>query len=65
MKEDQQTNLLRICSLIDHIQTIAVIIDFQCPLSTQDKWLDKMVKEGLYSPDTYDSPKAIIDKVTK
>ena len=40
----RQNMLLR-----DYIDNIAAIIDYQCPLKEQDKWLEDMIEMGLYS----------------
>ena len=40
----RQNMLLR-----DYIDNIAAIIDYQCPLKEQDKWVEDMIDMGLYS----------------
>jgi len=36
--------------LLDSLQEIAEIIHYQMPLKYQDKWLEMMIKRGLYIP---------------
>ena len=42
----------KIHRLEHYIDNIAAIIDWQCPLKEQDKWLADMIEVGLYKPDT-------------
>ena len=37
--------------LLDSIQEIAEIIHYQMPLKYQDKWLEMMIEQGLYTPE--------------
>lgn len=45
----RQNMLLR-----DYIDNIAAIIDWQCPLKEQDKWLEDMIELGLYKREEED-----------
>ena len=38
--------------LLETIETIAEIIHMEMPLSYQDDWLESVMEEGLYKPDT-------------
>ena len=38
--------------LLETIETIADIIHMEMPLSYQDDWLESVMEEGLYKPDT-------------
>ena len=38
--------------LLESIETIAEIIHMEMPLSYQDDWLESVMEEGLYKPDT-------------
>ena len=41
-----------ISELLETIETIADIIHMEMPLSYQDDWLESVMEEGLYKPDT-------------
>jgi hypothetical protein len=45
----RQNMLLR-----DYIDNIAAIIDWQCPLKEQDKWVEDMIELGLYKREEED-----------
>ena len=45
----RQNMLLR-----DYIDNIAAIIDWQCPLKEQDKWVEDMIELGLYKGEEED-----------
>ena len=38
--------------LLESIETIAEIIHMELPLEYQDNWLESVMEEGLYKPDT-------------
>ena len=41
--------------LRDYIDNIAAIIDYQCPLKEQDKWVEDMIEMGLYKREDLDA----------
>tara|TARA_R100001463_G_scaffold38639_2_gene82857 strand:- start:801 stop:1013 length:213 start_codon:yes stop_codon:yes gene_type:complete len=44
-----ERNLLTIERLKDHIFGMCEIIHYQCPLKEQDRWMEDMIAQGLYT----------------